>query len=275
MKRLGVCVAIAAAALLAYVVHAATLGDFVPENPDPDAPGFALVELFGSENCANTPAAKNLIAALNHYAREEGVRLYTIQYHVKITGRHSWKDRFAQLGFMTHQERYLGKKYKRFTPCVVVNGRVWDGEPADFKQLLVDGFKEKPSALLSIETAPEERTVSVNCEVKGFPQSNRLLIVLVEDGLVSHIDSGPNSGESVHHERLARGMRCVTVKEKETKVSMSIPKDLNREKAHVVAILQGPRPDQVLAVASKPLIPVVGPVYNNGEVTTRLPDHVK
>lgn len=58
--------------------------------------GFAVVELFTSEGCANSPAADKLVNALQAEAEKTGRAIYFLNMHVNYWDDMGWKDPYAK-----------------------------------------------------------------------------------------------------------------------------------------------------------------------------------
>ena len=122
--------------LLALIVTLATLtpaGIAVAGEP------FAVVELFTSQGCSSCPGAEAVLRDLSAHARESGLRIIPIEWHVDYWDRLGWPDPFGDPEHSQRQRRYARALGQRgpYTPQIIVNGTTIV-RPAQRRQLVFD-----------------------------------------------------------------------------------------------------------------------------------------
>jgi hypothetical protein len=151
-----------------------------------------VVELYTSEGCSSCPPADRWLSSLS--GRPDVVRL---AFHVDYWDRLGWKDRFADAAYTQRQKEVSRRAGGHFvyTPQVIVDG-------ADFR-----AWPELPSA------TPRPSTVQVALSggdgkpyvariVRGPGAPLRLTAfwAVTEDGHVSQVKAGENSGATLRHD---------------------------------------------------------------------------
>jgi hypothetical protein len=169
-----------------------------------------LVELFTSEGCNSCPPADRWLSSLKDRAD-----LIALAFHVDYWDRLGWTDRFASPRYTQRQRDKADKARSRlvYTPQVTVNGgdfRGWFAYPGG-----AGLAKPQPAALrLRLAATPAAsgdalaiRLSSEPIAGRGLPTGERPVawIALVEDGLVSDVAAGENTGVRLHHDHVVRG----------------------------------------------------------------------
>ena len=89
------------------------------------APGaFAVLKLFTSEGCSSCPPAEELLAGIDRSARQHGMPVYALAFHVDYFDSLGWADRFASPAFTGRQAAYMRIMHfpEVYTPQMIVNG---------------------------------------------------------------------------------------------------------------------------------------------------------
>jgi hypothetical protein len=153
-----------------------------------------VVELYTSEGCNSCPPADRWLSTLKD---KPGV--LAAAFHVDYWDRLGWKDRFASARFTERQAQQQAAAGSRFsyTPQVVVNGRDWRRWP----DLPATGA---PAPLrLSMQRVGDEVELQVQPN-DGVRARWSLWWAAVEDGHVSDVKAGENSGVTLHHDHVVR-----------------------------------------------------------------------
>jgi len=167
-----------------------------------------LVELFTSEGCSSCPPADRLLTRL---AAESDV--IAIGYHVDYWNRLGWTDRFSQREFSLRQENYsqlLGSDGV-YTPEIVVNGRT-EMVGSDERAVRAAIRREQENAVRGNLLLTARRLASgiqVDYEILVNPGSAKLVIVLVQNQATTSVSSGENSGRTLNHKNIVRGLQYV------------------------------------------------------------------
>jgi len=151
----------------------------------------AVVELYTSEGCSSCPPADRWLSALK--ARSDVIAL---AFHVNYWDQLGWPDRFANAATTERQhllQRVSGAPYV-YTPQVVMNGkdlRNWSG--ASMQRL--------PASPVTVALVRDGNAVRATV---GATASRRLAgyWAVLEDGHVSRVRAGENSGETLAHDHV-------------------------------------------------------------------------
>jgi hypothetical protein len=176
------------AALTAPLAHAQ------PCRAESGAQVPVVVELYTSEGCNSCPPADRWLSSLKD---KPGV--LAAAFHVDYWDRLGWKDRFASARHtarQAQQQAAAGARYS-YTPQVVVNGRDWRRWP----ELPTPGANAP--LRLSMQRVGEQVELQVQ-PIHDTRQRWALWWAAVEDGHVSDVKAGENSGVSLRHDHVVR-----------------------------------------------------------------------
>ncbi len=206
-----------------------------------------LVELFTSEGCSSCPPAdKNLIALQAQPIA--GIEIVTLSEHVTYWNYLGWSDPFSQEIF-SQRQRQLASKIRGssvYTPQMVIDGKTqiigsdyWkalaaikQAARAEKEELAFDVQKRSPLHLTLSGTATTQQ------------KQTSCIAAVVEDGLLSQVKSGENSGEHLKHDSVVRewleiGSASVQ-KPLHFKRDVAISNSWNLKNVRVVLFLQTP-----------------------------------
>jgi len=152
----------------------------------------AIVELYTSEGCSSCPPADRWLSSLK--GRDD---VLALAFHVNYWDRLGWPDRFANAATTERQhllQRASGAPYV-YTPQVVQNGRDWRGWG--------DGGL-KPLAASALSITLERSGDAVSAKVAGASAEQKLAgyWAVLEDGHMSRVKAGENSGETLKHDHV-------------------------------------------------------------------------
>ncbi|MHC4914093.1 MAG: DUF1223 domain-containing protein [Planctomycetota bacterium] len=221
------------------------------------APGAALVEVYTSEGCSSCPPADRAVAAAVRKAREKGLAVFALAWHVDYWDRLGWKDRFASPAHTRRQARIRKAEGKRglYTPHLLVNGVTVRGK--EFGKALSTALKTEPGVdlkLKSVSLVKDPARCRAAYNVLMAPEGAVLLVAVAEGGLTSEVDAGENKGKTLRHEHTVRAFREKPLADApEGEVELPLPPDLKAANAYVVACVQDPQTMKVLAVVRQPL----------------------
>jgi hypothetical protein len=210
---LPLCGAIAVSALAMPIAHAqscrAESGATVP----------VVVELYTSEGCNSCPPADRWLSSLKHKPD-----VLAAAFHVDYWDRLGWKDRFASARHTERQARQQAAAGARFsyTPQVLVNGRDWrrwpelpapqsaPGRPKPAAPPRGDASEASKEATHS--DAPVRLTMQrlgeqIELQVRPLQDTRgrwTLWWAVLEDGHVSDVKAGENSGVRLQHDHVVR-----------------------------------------------------------------------
>ncbi len=219
------------------------------------APGFAVVELFTSEGCSSCPPADALLGRLVSEARDKGLPVYCLAFHVDYWDRLGWKDPFSAAAFSQRQEAYAqaAGSSRIYTPQMIVNGRDEfvgsDGPHAE--HAIASALARAATANVELQASESDaatpgaagvaspRTVKIAYSVTGATKDMVLDVAAVEAGLVSHVARGENSGRMLRHENVVRAFVMVPLKNAGAgTVVLRLPADTAPQHTSIVAYVQ-------------------------------------
>ena len=159
-----------------------------------------VVELYTSEGCNSCPPADKWLSGVK---AQPGV--VTLAFHVDYWDRLGWKDRFADPAYTQRQNEVSQRGGSKFvyTPQVVVDGsdyRRWPGLPSAAAQ--------PATVQLSLKLEGEAYVARV-MRGPGAPMRLAAYWAVTEDGHVSHVKAGENSGATLRHDAVVRDYRVV------------------------------------------------------------------
>ena len=208
-----------------------------------------LIELFTSEGCSSCPPADAVLARLHREQPVPGVELVVVSEHVDYWNNLGWKDPFSDALYTERQGRYGSRIY---TPQVVVDGLV-DVLGSDQAGILraAKEVAARPHGTLRLSWSGKGVRISAG-ELTGHSDA-RVLLAVVEDGLVSKVERGENAGRTLAHSAVARQLREVgKVPASASQWSAEVPVsvDVSWKRARVIAFVQDAASGRVLASAA-------------------------
>jgi hypothetical protein len=171
----------------------------------------ALIELYTSEGCNSCPPADRWLSQID----ARGDAAVPLALHVDYWDGLGWKDRFANAAFTARQHEQMRRQQTAFvfTPQVIVQGRdfrQWGvrGEPA----ATVAAINARPArASIELVAEPQGDSAKVDLRVRVPDARDRahavIAVALVQDGLVSDVKAGENSGRRLAHDHVVRQWR--------------------------------------------------------------------
>jgi len=223
-----------------------------------------LVELFTSEGCSSCPAADDVLARLVATQPVDHADIIALGEHVDYWDRQGWRDPFSSSAFTARQSDYDAKVFRSgniYTPQLVVGGRddMIGSDARRATNAIASAAKSgaRVTVVLTPDAAADGRvTVTVQTTVSGAPlkEPADVLVAITEDGLVSHVRAGENSGRELHHVAVVRTLGLAgTLDPSERSWSRSIHLDLDpswhRDRLHIVGFVQDRQSKAVLGAA--------------------------
>src|SRR5436190_3767511 len=164
-----------------------------------------LVELFTSEGCSSCPPADAVLARLHREQPVPGVQLLVLSEHVDYWNDLGWKDPFSDAQFSERQGLYGSRIY---TPQAIVDGQVDVlGSDRDGIVRAAKSAAVAPHGTLRLQASAQGVRISVT-DLSGHSDA-RVLLAVIEDGLVSRVERGENAGRTLAHTAVVRGLREV------------------------------------------------------------------
>ena len=159
-----------------------------------------VVELYTSEGCNSCPPADKWLSSIKD---QPGV--VSLAFHVDYWDRLGWKDRFADPAYTQRQNEVSARGGAKFiyTPQIVVDGadyRNWPGLPRG---------ASRPATVQLTLTQDGPAYVAQLVRGPGAPVRLAAFWVVTEDGHVSNVKAGENSGVTLRHDAVVRDYRTV------------------------------------------------------------------
>ncbi len=240
--------------LLALIVTLATLtpaGIAVAGEP------FAVVELFTSQGCNSCPGAEAVLRDLSAHARESGLRIIPIEWHVDYWDRLGWPDPFGDPEHSQRQRRYARALGQRgpYTPQIIVNGTTIV-RPAQRRQLVFDhaemALEQPAQAEVTLSAGLAERALDVSFSVSDAPRRAAMMLIVVERGLGNHVPRGENRGKTLRHDEVVRAHHDLGRIGRETSgtFALEVPEDVDLAMASLICIVHDPVTMEIVGAAS-------------------------
>ncbi len=200
----------------------------------------AIVELYTSEGCSSCPPADRWLSALK--GRND---VLALAFHVNYWDKLGWPDRFANAATTERQhllQRASGAPYV-YTPQVVHNGRDLRGW---------SGAALPPPAASDVTIALEREGANVRANIAA-PASRELAgyWAVLEDGHVSRVKAGENSGETLKHDHvvtLYQPVAAWTAPSREVTLTLPAATSKSRRVVFIVTDGGGTKPLQVVVL---------------------------
>ena len=224
-----------------------------------------LIELYTSEGCSSCPPADRWLSALvpKVVSAQEVVPL---AFHVDYWDRLGWRDRFADPAYTARQ--YANAKASGsgfvFTPQVIVAGRnygSWSNNSSVQKDVR-KAVAVVPDASFVLRQQPVvsgKLEFEVQAQLRqGVSLSDvRVYAVLYQNGLVSDVGRGENSGSRLRHDYVVRGLLASTAIDQSGKMKFKdrfvLPEDGRVGGMGVAVFAQDVRTGVVLQAMAAPL----------------------
>ncbi|CAN5463622.1 DUF1223 domain-containing protein [soil metagenome] len=225
----------------------------------PGTPGkkAVLVELFTSEGCSSCPPADRVLIAMQAQPLE-GIEIITLSEHVSYWNYLGWSDPFSQETFSERQRQYASKikGSSVYTPQMVINGKTqlvgsnYLKALAEIKQAALTA-KDKISFDV-VEQSSDQLKLSGTAITEQ--KQSTCVAAIVEDGLVSQVKSGENSGARLPHNSVVREWlelgSLTAQKPLHFDRNVALKKSWNLKNVRVVLFLQTPT-GEVTTAATK------------------------
>ncbi|MGO8804972.1 DUF1223 domain-containing protein [Candidatus Binatus sp.] len=170
-----------------------------------------VLELFTSEGCSSCPPADALLSDLGSSTKS----VIPLAYHVDYWNHLGWSDPFSSHQWSERQSEYVQALNLdgEYTPQTVIGGR-WQCAGSDggsIAHAVASARSTSPLGRTSIQTSlaaagSRKLQVKVNAQLLSTAGPGRLVVMLAiyENGLVSKIGGGENSGREITYDYTVR-----------------------------------------------------------------------
>jgi hypothetical protein len=227
-----------------------------------------LIELYTSEGCSSCPPADRWLSTLvpKVVAAEEVVPL---AFHVDYWDRLGWRDRFADPAYTARQyanAKVSGSGYV-FTPQVILAGRnygAWASN-SSVQKVVRNAVTQMPDASFVLRQQPVtsgklEFEVQVQLRQGVSLSDVRVYAALYQNGLVSDVGKGENSGSRLRHDYVVRSLLASKVIDQSGKIkfkdSFVVTEDGQVRAMGVAVFAQDVKTGVVLQAMAAPLCEV-------------------
>src|SRR3954468_7829198 len=208
-----------------------------------------LVELFTSEGCSSCPPADAVLARLHREQPVPGVQLIVLSEHVDYWNNLGRRRPFSGGVLSDRQAGYGGRLY---TPQAVIDGRtdVLGSDGSAIERAAKAAAKESHGAL-SVSRAG----AAVRISVTGLSANRdaRVMVGVVEDGLVSRVERGENAGRTLAHTAVVRTLLEVAKIPRgvsQWSGEVAAPTELSAKRTRLIAFVQDAATRRVLAAGA-------------------------
>ncbi len=205
--------------------------------------GFAVIELFTSQGCSSCPPADKILSTWVKKAEKDHIQVYPLAFHVDYWNRLGWKDPFSQSAFSERQVVYVNKMKlnSAYTPQVIVNGKVeCVGSNAELIEKHVFHNLSSPPdnhIVLALPTTTNENVNKIGYHIDGELLNLKMNIAVVEQGLVTVVRKGENSGRTLNNDNVVRQFSQITP-EINGEISIKLDPDQNKGNTSIIMYLQ-------------------------------------
>ena len=255
-----------AAAFLILSTFGRNTGVGAPRDPG-SPPRIVIVELFTSEGCSSCPPADALLKELSEQQKVAGVQIVALEEHVDYWNHLGWKDPYSAVEFSQRQNDYahVFGTDGVYTPQMVVDGQSeFVGSRSLAAREAIQKAANQPKAEIVLiggaNSSPGKPALEVQVKslvgiaVRG---ETELWIAVTEKGLQTDVKAGENSGETLKHAAVVRGLRKAdTLRDPagySRQIQVAIEPGWKKENIAVVVFLAEKSSHRIVGVAASSL----------------------
>ena len=217
----------------------------------------ALVELYTSEGCSSCPPADEQLRHLRE-AIDPAASVVALALHVDYWDSIGWKDPYAKPEFAERQ-RWLVQRHGDatvYTPHFFVSGTAlgsWRGGlRGEIRQLNTRAAVADVGFQAALSPTGDRLDIQADAITHSAATRAALYVVVAENGLVSKVTRGENSGSTLAHDHVVREwIGPITLKDGKThfQQAVTLPATWNRAQLEVAAFVEDARTGEVLQAA--------------------------
>lgn len=214
-----------------------------------------LLELFTSEGCSSCPPADRLLEMLDRSQPVSGAVLIVLSEHVDYWNRLGWTDPYSSPLFTERQQEYVRHLHLdgAYTPQLVIDGQAdFIGSDERAIRAGIVRAETRPKAAISVRAQRAGPEVRVSLEVGDRMRPADLYLALANDPAQSRVTRGENSGRTLRHVAVVRGLVWVGTLPAHGAFAKELTLPLKNENAQpwrVVTFLQDSGSKQILGAA--------------------------
>lgn len=193
--------------------------------------------------------------------------MIALAFHVDYWNRLGWRDRFSSHLWTQRQQAYATRVARGnvYTPQMIIQGES-DCVGSDrrcIESAIVAARARSPVARVTVAPGPVAPDgtfrAGLQLAVKDAPPPGaRVLVAIFENGIVSRVGSGENSGRTLHHDFVVRSLAPVPdrpVHAKSDTLLLQLPANADPRQWGIAALYQRPAGRVLAADAVWPLSP--------------------
>jgi len=169
----------------------------------------AVLELYSSEGCSSCPPADRLVQQLYPATGLSSEQVIPLALHVDYWDYIGWKDPYAK-SWHTERQNYLSGLagshtiHTIYTPEFFMAGQEFRPGRADLRDTVLNINRQPAQAHIQIQMSPASAN-QLKLQIAAESRQNATLYTaLVENGLVSKVAAGENSGTTLQHDAVVR-----------------------------------------------------------------------
>jgi hypothetical protein len=180
------------------------------------SPQPVVLELFTSQGCSSCPPAEALLDRLARDPSLDGA-VVPLAFHVDYWNWLGWRDPFSQSAWSLRQRSYAAMTSGRiYTPELIIEGRdECVGSDERCARAAIARYRARPQAAhVALRFRPTlnhpQRSLSLEVDARtdrrmpdGFL---RVVLAIVESGLVTHVVGGENADEELTDDDVVRSL---------------------------------------------------------------------
>ena len=198
-----------------------------------------------------------MLRDLSAHARESGLRIFPIEWHVDYWDRLGWPDPFGAPEHSQRQRRYARALGQRgpYTPQIIINGTTIV-RPAQRRQLVFDqaelALEKQASAEVTLSAELADGSLNIAYAVNDAPRRAALLLIVVERGLGNHVPRGENRGKTLRHDEVVRAHHDLgrVGREATGTTELAFPEEVDPAQASLICIVHDPVTMEIVGAAS-------------------------
>lgn len=222
----------------------------------PSTPGPVVVALYTSEGCSSCPPADQALTSLASAAREDGVSVIPLSFHVDYWNYIGWADPYSTAENSRRQQqlaRALGSRV--YTPQAFVDGRTeLVGSDRNGMDERIKEAARAPKSPVVLGSRTEGKTVIVDVSSPALASGTEVVVALTQARAEVTVTRGENSGKRLVHTNVVRALSVTSgVAGGAAHVKLAIPDGMPRDGARVVAFVEDASTMRVLGAATQSL----------------------
>lgn len=195
--------------------------------------GIAVVELFTSQGCSSCPPADKALKQIAEVAKQRGLKVYPLSFHIDYWDRLGWRDPYSQEDFTTRQTAYASKQpgNRIYTPQMIVNGteEFIGSDKEKAHKYISSALRNRPRTTIELTAGkPGGSTLAVQYELGGNTANKAINIAVVQSPPENDVPRGENAGKKSMHINVVRAFRVVVPEDTKGSVTLELPEDFDR-----------------------------------------------